>query len=135
MSNPPILAITTPVGTKNKPTSRVEPKWMKKHSLGSKNDEILSESHFCCKPILFRFAQGWKIKLVGLRLSDKHISQTKFDFEYFPADYYGECTKHDVNSSDKYVNVRNGMYAKCTKRTKADKTRNCRSMHLLRAQL
>jgi len=34
---------------------------------------------------------GWKIKLVGLRLSDKNISKTKFDFEYFPSDFYDPC--------------------------------------------
>ena len=39
------------------------------------------------------FLQGWKIKLVGIRLSDKNISKTKFDFEYFPEDFYGESAQ------------------------------------------
>ena len=42
---------------------------------------------------LFNFSQGWKIKLVGIRLSDKNISKTKFDFQYFPEDFYGESTQ------------------------------------------
>ena len=42
------------------------------------------------------FSQGWKIKLVGIRLSDKNISKTKFDFEYFPEDFYGESTEKKV---------------------------------------
>ena len=45
---------------------------------------------------LFNFLQGWKIKLVGIRLSDKNISKTKFDFEYFPEDFYGESTEKKV---------------------------------------
>ena len=37
--------------------------------------------------------QGWTIRLVGLRLSDNIMSQTQFDFEYVPEDYYGEQPK------------------------------------------
>ena len=39
--------------------------------------------------------------MVGLRLSDKNISKTKFDFEYFPSDFYGECTKSTHTKSTK----------------------------------
>ena len=46
---------------------------------------------------LFNFLQGWKIKLVGIRLSDKNISKTKFDFEYFPEDFFGESTERKYN--------------------------------------
>lgn len=33
----------------------------------------------------------WKIKLVGIRISDGYESITKFDFDYFPDDYYVPC--------------------------------------------
>ena len=55
------------------------------------------------KSKLFDFSQGWKIKLVGIRLSDKNISKTKFDFEYFPEDFYGESTEKKIHQLIKSV--------------------------------
>ena len=55
------------------------------------------------KSKLFDFSQGWKIKLVGIRLSDKNISKTKFDFEYLPEDFYGESTENKVQSLIKSI--------------------------------
>ena len=52
---------------------------------------------------LFNSLQGWKIKLVGIRLSDKNISKTKFDFEYFPEDFYGESTEKKIHQLIKSV--------------------------------
>ena len=33
----------------------------------------------------------WKIKLVGIRSSDGYESNTKFDFNYVPDDFYDPC--------------------------------------------